>query len=204
MEPLERKSSTMPHQLENYTIKKFKDGTAMETQAKKTSKVDRDQEIARLRNELALLKMEKGEAVIGAKGVKQVEVSERRTSLDQKPKVRRAERGYAGGEGLDRRQSVDQSAYDDDSQTAVITVDQGKRRRSSANTPTGRSSMDSIEQRREPRYHSPRTSKDLGRRELYVVQVTEALPKPKSVSKQVTTFREVTVYQKEARHSPAR
>ena len=204
MEAFPRKSSTVPQQLENYTIRQFKNGTTTEMQAKKASKapsVERDQEIARLRNELALLKKEKGEAVAGVKEMKQVEILERKMSPDQESRVRRLEREYADGEGLSRSRSAAQSEYEGSSQTTVITVDEGKRRRSSANTPTGRSSMDSIEQRREPRYHSPRTSKDLDRRDLYLVQVTEPLPTAKKASREVRTFKKVTIFQKEARQT---
>jgi hypothetical protein len=221
MDVLNRKPNAVPQQLEKYAIKQFKESTNTEKQAKKASKtpsVEKDQDIAKLRKELALLKVQKGETIVGTKETKQVgsgrakvvrdsekvEVIERRRSTDQQPRVKRAEREVAAVEGLDRRRSADQTDDDDDdddSSTAVIIVDQGKRRRSTANTPTGRSSMDSVELRREPRYHSPRTSKDLGRRDLYVVQVTETLPRTRKGSTEVTTFKERTVYRKEVRYA---
>lgn len=218
MEVLDRKATTIPQQLQSYSIKQFKESTPTEKQVKRAPtlpSMDRDEEIARLRKELALLKVQKGEAAAAYKETKQlassgakasrekeqVEVIERRRSAEQPPKTRSPVTEVAAMEGLERRRSLGQTKSDDDSSTMVITVDQGRRRRSSAYTSTSRSSSDSIDRRREPRYHSPRTSKDLGRRDLYIVQVTEPLPRTRKSSKEVTTYKEVTVYQKEARYS---
>jgi hypothetical protein len=140
----------------------------------------------------------------GAKATKEkerVEVIERERSVDQQPKIKSPVAKIADMAVVERRRSASQTDNDDDSQTAVITVDQGRRRRSSAYTSSTRSSTDSVELRREPRYHSPRTSKDLGRRDFCVVQVTEPLPRTRQGSKEVTRFREVTVYRKEARYT---
>ena len=197
---LERKASATPQQLENHAPKQIKESTNLEKQAKRASKVpseEKDQEIARLRKELALLKVGKGERVAEPKETKQGHILGRWRSADQQPKVKKAERENAVVEELTRRQSADQNELGSASSTTVITVDQGRRRRSSVHTPTGRSSTDSIERRREPRYHSPRTSRDLGKRDFHVVQVTEPLPRARKGSKEVTRFREVTVSQKE-------
>jgi hypothetical protein len=102
---------------------------------------------------------------------------------------------------LERRPSVSRFEYDSDSPATVIIVDEGRRRRSSASTVSRRSSDNSTERRREPRYYSPRTSQDLGRRDLYVVEVTEAAPKTRKGLKEVTRFKEVTIHQKGARYT---
>jgi hypothetical protein len=218
MDVLDRKAKAIPQQLQSYSIKQFKDSTTTDKQVKKTStlpSMEKDQEIARLRKELALLKVQKGDAVVESKETKQVvfggakatkekervEVIERERSVDQQPKIKSPVAKIANMAVVERRRSASQTDNDDDSQTAVITVDQGRGRRSSAYTSSTRSSTDSVELRREPRYHSPRTSKDLGRRDFCVVQVTEPLPRTRQGSKEVTRFREVTVYRKEARYT---
>lgn len=215
---LDRNTTAIPQQLEHYRIKQFKYSTTAEKQPRKASKsssTENNLEMAGLRKELALLKVEDGQTVAKAIEAKQavpgggntardserVEVVARRRPVDQQPKIKRAERDVAGVEGLERRRSAAQSDSDNDSHTTVITVDEGRRRRSSVITSSGRSSTDSIERRREPRYYSPRRSKDLGRRDFYVVQVTEPLPRARRASKEVTKFREVTIYQKEARYT---
>jgi hypothetical protein len=221
MDVLDRKASTTPQRLEHYTIKQFKDNSVAERQANKTTiqpSQDEDQEIARLRKELELLKMEKSKFVTETKEVKEVrkssnpgsakavkeekvEVVERRRSADQQPKVKKAEREIVVVKEPERRPSVSQSEYNSDSPATVIIVDEGRRRRSSASTISGRSSDDSIERRREPRYYSPRTSKDLCRRDLYVVEVTEAVPKSRKGLKEVSRFKEVTIHQSGARNT---
>jgi hypothetical protein len=221
MDALGRKASTTPQQLEHYTIKQFKDSSVAERQAKKTTiqpSHDTDQEIARLRKELELLKMEKSKFVTETKEVKEVrkssnpgsakavkqekvEVVERRRSADQQPKVKKAERDIVAVKEPERRPSVSQREYGSDSSSTVIIVDEGRRRRSSASTVSGRSSDNSTERRREPRYYSPRTSNDLGRRNLYAVEVTEALPRTRKGLKEVTRFKEVTICQKGARYT---
>jgi hypothetical protein len=218
MEVLDRKANAIPQQLQNYSIKQFKESTVTDKQAKQASTLppmDKDQEIARLRKELALLKLQKGEAVAkpanqtgsgGAKAttkVDEVDVLARRRPAEQPPKAKRADKEAVSVERSDRKSSAGQTDSDSDSRTAVITVDQGRRRRSSANTPTGRSSSDSSERHRENRYHSARKSNDLGRRDFYVVQVTEPQPRPRKGSKEVSKFKEVTVYHKEARYTAA-
>ena len=219
MDVLDRKASTTPQQLEHYTIKQFKDSPVAERQGKKTiiqSSQDKDQEIARLRKELELLEMGKSKFVTETKEVKEVrkssnpgsakvvkqekvEVVERRRSADQQPKVKKVEKEIMAVKKPERKPSVSQRAYDSDSSSTVIIVDEGRRRRSSSSTVSGRSSDGSIGRRREPRYHSPRTSNDLGRRDLYVVEVTEAVPKTRKGLKEVTRFKEVTIYQKGSR-----
>jgi hypothetical protein len=221
MNVLDRKASTTPRQLEHYTAKRFKDSPVAERQAKKIiiqPSQDKDQEIARLRKELELLKMEKSKFVTemkevkevrkssnlgGAKAVKQekVEVVERRRSADQQPKVKKAGREIVAVKEPERRPSVSQREYDSDSSSTVIIVDEGRRRRSSASTVSGRSSNDAIERRREPRYYSPRTSNDLGRQDLYVVEVTEAAPKTRKGLKGATRLKEVTIYQRRTRYT---
>jgi len=219
MDALDRKASTTPQRLEHYTIKQFKDSPVAERQARKTIiQPSQDKEIVRLRKELELLKMEKTKFVTETKEVKEVrkssnpssaktvkqekvEVVERRRSADQQPKVKKAGREIVAVKEPERRPSVSQREYDSDSSKTVIIVDEGRRRRSSASTVSGRSSDDSIERRREPRYYSPRTSNDLGRRNLYVVEVTKATPKTRKGLKEVTRFKEVTIYQKGARYT---
>jgi hypothetical protein len=216
MSVLDRKTGTTPQQLEHYTVKQFKDSPIAERQAKKAivqPSQDKDRAIARLRKELELLKMEKSKFVTETKEVKEVrksptpgntkdvkqekvEVVERRRSADQQPKVKKVGREIVAVKEPERRPSVSQRGYDSDSSSTVIIVDEGRRRRSSASTVSGRSSSDSIERRREPRYYSPRTSNDLGRRDLYVVEVTEAVPKIRKGSKEVTRLKEVTIHQK--------
>jgi hypothetical protein len=216
MEVLDRKANAIPQQLQNYSIKQFKESNVPDKQAKKATTpppMDKDQEITRLRKELALLNLQNGGPVAreasqmasgGPKATKKVEVVEvlaRRRSVEQPPKAKKAEKEAVSVERSDRKSSAGQTDSDSDSRTAVITVDQGKRRRSSANTPTGRSSSDSSERHRENRYHSARTSNDLGRRDFYVVQVTEPQPRARKGSKEVTRFKEVTVYHKGARNT---
>ena len=171
-----------------------------------------------MRKELELLKMGESKFVTETKEVKEVrtssnpgsaqavkqekvEVVERRGSADQQPKVKKAGREVVAVIEPERRPSVSQCEYDSDSSRTVIIVDEGRRRRSSASTVSGRSSDDAIERRREPRYYSPRTSNDLGRRDLYVVEVTEAVPKTRKGLKEVTRFKEVTIYQKGSRYT---
>jgi hypothetical protein len=217
MDFLDRNASSAS-QLEHYTIKQFNDSPVAERQAKKSTiqpPHGKDQEIARLRKELELLKMEKRKFVTQRKELKEVrqssspgsakaveeervEVVERRRSANQQPKVKKAQREVVAVKEPERRPSVSQFEHDSDSTTAVIIVDEGRRRRSSASTVSGRSSDHSTERRREPRYYSPRTSQDLGRRDLYVVEVTEAVPKTRKGSKEVTRLKEVTIYQTRA------
>ena len=220
MEVLDRKAKTIPQQLQSYSMKQFKDSTNVDKQAKKAStlpSMEKDQEIAKLRKGLAFMKAQNEEAIAESKETKQVtsggakasrdammvEVVERRRSIEQQPKIKSPVTEMAAMEGLERRRSSSHGDNDDNSRTTVITVDEGRRRRSSVNASTPRASTDSIERRREPRYHSPRTSQDLGTRDFYVVQVTEPLPKTRKGSKEITRFREVTVSQKEARYTAA-
>jgi hypothetical protein len=220
MDVLDRKASTTS-QLEHYMTKQFKDSPVTERQAKKTTiqpSQDKDQEIARLRKELELVRMGKGKFVTeteevnevrkssspgSAKAVKEekLEVVGRRRSADQQPKVKKTEREIMAIKESERRPSVSRSEYDSDSPTTVIIVDEGRRRRSSASTVSRRLADDSIERRREPRYYSPRTSQDLGRRDLYIVEVTEAAPKTRKGLKESTRFKEVTIHQKGARYT---
>jgi hypothetical protein len=220
MDVLDRTASTTS-QLEQYTIKRFNDSPVEERQAKKTTIQPshyKDQDISRLRKELELLRMEKSKFVTETKEVNKVrkspspgsakavkeeklEVVGRGRSADQQPKVKKTEREVMAVKELERRPSVSRFEYDSDSPATVIIVDEGRRRRSSASTVSGRSSDNSIERRREPRYYSPRTSQDLGRRDLYVVEVTEAAPKTRKGLKEVTRFKEVTIHQKGARYT---
>jgi hypothetical protein len=220
MNVLDRKASTTS-QLEQYTIKQFNDSPVEERQAKKITiqpSHDKDQEIASLRKELELLRMEKSKFVTETKEVNKVrelpspgsakaakeeklEVVGRRRLADQQPKVKKMEREVVAVKESERRPSVSRFEYDSDSPATVIIVDEGRRRRSSASTVSGRSSDVSTERRREPRYYSPRTSQDLGRRDLYVVEVTEAAPKTRKGPKEVTRFKEVTIHQKGARYT---
>jgi len=67
---LERKANAIPQQLENMVVKQFKNQTNTEKQAKQASKLpsgEKDQEIARLRRELALVKLDKAKAAADAK-----------------------------------------------------------------------------------------------------------------------------------------
>ena len=216
MNVLDRKASTTPQQLEHRTIKQFKDSPVAERQGKKViiqPSQDKEQEIARLRKEPELLEMRKTKFVTETKEVKEVrkssnpgsakavkqekgEVVERRRSADQQPKVKKAGREIVAVKEPEQRPPVSQREYDSDSLSTVIIVDEGRRRRSSSSTVTGRSSDNSTERRREPRYYSPRTSNDLGRRDFYVVEVTEAVPKTRKGLKEVTRFKEVTIHQK--------
>jgi hypothetical protein len=147
--------------------------------------------------------VKKSSSLGSAKVVKEekVEVVERRRSADQQPKVKKADRDFLAVKEPERRSSVSQREYDSDSSSTVIIVDEGRRRRSSASTVSRRSLDDSTERRREPRYYSPRTSNDLGRRDLYVVEVTEAVPKTRKGLKEVTRFKEVTIHQKGTRYT---
>jgi hypothetical protein len=168
--------------------------------------MDKDREIMRLRKELALLKARKEEAVAESMATKQaassvakatrrrrkVEVIERRRSADKQPKLNSSMSEAASTE----RSS--QTGTDSDSRTAVIIVDEGRRWRSSVQTPTSRSSTASVDRRREPRYHSPRTSVDMARRDLCVVQVTEPQPRTRKGPKEVTKYKEVAIYNKGA------
>jgi len=221
MDALDRKASATSQQLEHCTIKQFKDSPIAERHSKKTimqPSQNKDQEIARLRRELELLEMGKSKYVTETKEVKEVrkssnpnsakavkqekvEVVERRRSADQQPKVGKVGREIVAAKGPERRPSVSQRDYDSDSSSTVIIVDEGRRRRSSASALSGRSSDVSIERRREPHYYSPRTSNDLGRRDLYVVEVTEAVPKTRKGLKEVTRFKEVTIHQKGSRYT---
>lgn len=220
MDVLDRKASTTS-QLEHYMTKQFKDSPVTERQAKKTTiqpSQDKDQEITRLRKELELLRMGKGQFVTETEEVNEVrkssspgsaeavkeeklEVVGRRRSADQQPKVKKTEREIMAIKESERRPSVSRSEYDSDSPTTVIIVDEGRRRRSSASAVSRRLADDSTERRREPRYYSPRTSQDLGRRDLYVVEVTEAAPKTRKGLKESTRFKEVTIHQKGARYT---
>jgi hypothetical protein len=216
MEVVDRKTKTIPQQLQSYSIKQFKASVDTDKQVRKAPtppSMDKDQEIARLRKKLALLKVQKGQAVAESTETKQaasggakvsrergkVEVVERTSSAEKQPKPKSPVLEVVSTERLDRRLSPSQTDTDSDSLTTVITVDEGRRRRSSAQTSTSRSSTDWINRRREPRYHSPRTSTDAGRRDLYVVQVTEPQSRTRKGSKEVTRYKEVTVYHKEAR-----
>jgi hypothetical protein len=217
MNVLDRKASTTS-QLERYTIKQFNDSPVEERQAKKTTiqpSHDKDQEITSLRKELELLRMEKSKLVTETKEVRKLpspgsakavkeekfEMVGRRRLADQQLKAKKMEREVVAVKESERRPSVSQFEYDSDSPATVIIVDEGRRRRSSASTVSGRSSDVSTERRREPRYYSPRTSQDLGRRDLYVVEVTEAAPKTRKGPKEVTRFKEVTIHQKGARYT---
>lgn len=218
MEVLDRKAHTIPQQLQSYSRKHFKESVNTDKQvegAPTPPSMDKDEEIVRSRKGLALLRLQKAEAAAESKETKQVasggakvtrerekvEVIERKRSADKQPKPKSPVSEVASTEELERRRPSGQTDNGSDCLTTVITVDQGRRRRSSAQTSTPRSSTDSIERRREPRYHSPRTSTDVGRRDLCVVQVTEPQSRTRKGSKEVTRYKEVTVYKKEARYT---
>jgi hypothetical protein len=163
--------------------------------------MDKDREIMRLRNELALLKARQEEAVTEAMATKPAASSAAKVARGRKvefiERTRSADKQQKPNSSMPPAASTERSSHNDtcsDSRTAVIIVDEGRRRRSSGHTPTARSSTTSLERRREPRYHSPRTSADMERRDFRVVQVTEPQLRTRKRPKEVTKYKEVAIY----------
>ncbi len=143
---LERKANAIPGQLENMAMKQFKNQTNTEKQAKQASKLpsdEKDQEIARLRKELALTKMDKGKATAEAKHISAgkpkgkvaadagaLEALDPRRSNKSKPQVHNAKNEAAEMEGLGRRSSTRERSSAAKVDRGAIELDTMARRRS--------------------------------------------------------------------------
>jgi hypothetical protein len=166
--------------------------------------MDKDREIMRLRKELALLKIQQEEAVTGAMAAKPAASGAAKVSRGRKVEIIERRRPAADKQtelssSMPPAVCAKRSSHADtgsDSRTAVIIVDEGRRRRSSVHTPASRSSTTSVDRRREPRYHSPRTSADMERRDFRVVQITEPQPRTRKGPREVTKYKEVAIYKK--------
>ena len=143
---LERKANAVPQQLENLVMKQFKNQTNTGEQAKQASKLpsdEKDQEIARLRKELALAKLDKGKANAEAKLLSAakskgreaadagaLEALDPRRSSREKPQVHNARRGAAEMEALGRRSSIKESVIAGRVAGGALSSDELARRRS--------------------------------------------------------------------------
>jgi len=103
----------------------------------------------------------------------ELEALGRRRSTKEKSSAGNVTAGALALDALARRRSVDERDSGRDSRTTLIPASQGRRRRSPTYTSGARSSMDLIESRGDQRYDLIRSSRDLDRRDLYVVEVTE-------------------------------
>ena len=143
---LERKANAVPGMLENLAMKQFKNQTNTEKQAKQASKLpsdEKDQEIARLRKELALTKLDKGKATAEAKqlsaGKSKGKVAADAAALDaldprrsnkEKPNVHNVKNEVAEMEALGRRSSTRERASVSKTVGEALGLDAVARRRS--------------------------------------------------------------------------